>query len=317
MELRQLRYFAEVAETGSYSGAAAKLHVAQPALWQQVKSLEVELRVPLFERTGRSVRLTRHGQVLLGRVAQVLDQADLLLRLARDLSQGRSGLVVVACTPPHISRLLGAVVGRYRARHPDVVVEFREHPPIAGLPLDEVIAGSADVALGVRTPDCDGFPVYRVNVVAAVPPDHPLAGLREVSLDQLDGEPLLVSSRPSLSRGLLDAAWAAPARTPRIVFESPSPVTLVSLGSHGVGIPLLADDALAMVREQPAPVVVDQGRPIGAEVWLHWRTGLTITPALDAFIGEVRAFADAALLAGPEDAVRRGQRAARDRTRQA
>src|SRR5690242_19312935 len=72
MELRQLEYFVEVARKGTYLAASASLSVAQPALWRQVKELERELGVPLFERVGRRVRLTRNGEALADQAATVL-----------------------------------------------------------------------------------------------------------------------------------------------------------------------------------------------------------------------------------------------------
>ena len=92
MELRQLRYFRAVAETGTFMAAAERSRVAQPALWKQVRDLERELGVGLFERVGRRVRLTSSGTLLLERVAQALESADRVKSLAADLRLGRTGL---------------------------------------------------------------------------------------------------------------------------------------------------------------------------------------------------------------------------------
>src|SRR6266516_3838932 len=104
MELRQLRYFRAVAETGTFTAAAEQSRVAQPALWKQVRELERELGVALFEKAGRRVRLTGSGALLLERVAHALESADREKSLAADLRLGRTGQVVISCSPPHINR---------------------------------------------------------------------------------------------------------------------------------------------------------------------------------------------------------------------
>ena len=290
MELRQLRYFAAVGRVGTFTAAAAELRVAQPALWQQVKALERELGLPLFERWGRRVRLTRDGEEILHRVGPILESVERLRQSATDLAAGRRGRIVVACSQPHVSMFLARLIGRFHATSPDVRVELREHPPLAGLPLDDLGTGAADVGLGTEDPESlEGFAVYAANLVAAVPAGHPWAGQAEVTLQQLGAEVLLVAPYQSLSRGLLERALEAEGIKPRIGHESPSPATLVALGEQGLGVPVLADDAFATVRHGSAPLVVGRGGPIGAEVWLQWRRGAAMSSALTAFIEEATA----------------------------
>lgn len=314
MELRQLRYFATVARMGTYAAAAERLHIAQPALWQQVRSLEKELGTPLFERVGRRVRLSRHGSALLERVEQVLGGADLVLRLSRSVAAGRSGLVVVACAPPHVPRFLAAVVARFRRDHPDVGVELREHPPISGWPLDELLPGTADLAVAAPVKGYLGFPVYTARVSVPVPRGHRWYGRAQVAVEELDGEPLLAASHPNLSRTLLDQACALAGFEPTIALESPSPSTLLALGRAGVGVPVFADDAAAMVGDPAAPVLSGRDGPLTAPVWLQWRPEVAMTPALEAFIGTARSLANATSPRAPRAAATRRAQPARDRS---
>jgi len=293
---------------GTYAAAAAHLHIAQPALWQQVRGLEKELGTPLFERVGRRVRLSRHGTALLERVEQVLGGADIVLRLSRSVAAGRSGLVVVACAPPHVPRFLAAVVGRFRRDHPDVGVELREHPPISGWPLDELIPGTADLAVATPAKGYVGFPIYTAHVSVPVPRGHPWYGRGAVAVDELSGEQLLVASRPNLSRTLLDQACGAAGFEPTIALESPSPSTLLALGHAGAGVPVFADDAAAMVGDPAAPVLSGRDGPLSAPVWLQWRPEVAMTPALEAFIATARSLANATSLKAPRaDATRRAR----------
>src|SRR5258708_6459733 len=102
MELRQLTSFVETARSGTYAAAAKRMHLAQPAVWKHVRTLETELGVALFERVGRGVRLTGAGTVLLDRAEQILDGAGRIQDLARDLRAGRAGSVTIGCLAPHV-----------------------------------------------------------------------------------------------------------------------------------------------------------------------------------------------------------------------
>src|SRR5215212_5017338 len=127
MELRQLGYFVEVGRRGSYLAAAAAQSVAQPALWRQVKELERELGVPLFERVGRGVRLTRDGTTLLEQAETALAAAGRVRHSAEELRAGRAGVVAIACAAPHLREFLAGVIAALREDHPGVLVEVREY----------------------------------------------------------------------------------------------------------------------------------------------------------------------------------------------
>ena len=98
MELRHLRYFAEVAETRHFGRAAERLHMAQPALSQSIRQLEAELGTPLFARTTRQVRLTPAGEFFQVEVARILEAVEASVRGVRRIAEGRQGLVRIAFT---------------------------------------------------------------------------------------------------------------------------------------------------------------------------------------------------------------------------
>src|SRR6266851_3906813 len=136
VELRQLEYFAAVANHGTYTAAADRLHVAQPALWKQVHELEREVGLPLFERVGRRVQITTAGRQLLDRANQLLTSASRFRGLADELRLGRTGRVRVGCFAPHIAAFLAPVLAAFRLRHPDIAVELREQGPTGVLARD-------------------------------------------------------------------------------------------------------------------------------------------------------------------------------------
>jgi LysR family hydrogen peroxide-inducible transcriptional activator len=192
MELVQLRTFLKIAEHGSFSRAAEEIGVSQPALSQQVARLEAELGRPVFDRSGRSVRLTEAGRLLRRRAEQLLALADDTRRELVD--DGRAGRVVVAAIPTIAPFLLPPVLRSYRRDHPGATVQVDEEVTEALLrrcqrgELDVgVLALPADAPPGLAVE-----PLFEEELVLALPAGHPLAGHDAVPLDAVRGEPFVL-----------------------------------------------------------------------------------------------------------------------------
>ena len=290
MELRQLRYFAAVAQEGTYAAAASRLSIAQPALWRQVQDLEAELGVPLFERVGRRVRLTTDGATLLAQTGAALGAVDRLELSAADLRSARAGTLAIACASPHLRRFLAGVIGAFRRSHPGVGFAIREYgggsTPGRSIP-DDRLGGIVALATGPAPrddPRFDGFAVYRVHLVAAVGDDHPWRDVPTVEVSRLRGEPLVASQAGAYSRGALESACRRAGFEPSIAFDSASPLSVLALGEAGLGIAITIDDAVDQPADRPWPRLVERGRPIADTVGLHWRAGATLSPTARAFV---------------------------------
>jgi len=126
MDLRHLRAFAAIVDTGGFARAAAQLDLSQPALSRQILALEAELGVPLFDRIGRRALLTSEGEDLLRRSRRLLTDADSLGERARALKRGQTGLLRVGATPQVMETLLAGFLRGYQRRHPAVEVHLVE-----------------------------------------------------------------------------------------------------------------------------------------------------------------------------------------------
>ena len=155
MDLKQIEYFVQVAELGSFTRAASVLRVAQPALSRQVRSLEVELRQPLFDRNGRGVTLTAAGARLLAHGRGILQQVE---RARQDLEDQRgvaTGLLSIGL-PPSVSRTLTApLVDAFRQRFPRATLSVIEG--LSTYTLEWLVQGRIDCAV-----------VYNATPAAAV-----------------------------------------------------------------------------------------------------------------------------------------------------
>src|SRR5215472_7258093 len=126
MNFKHLRAFVTIADAGGFARAANRLNISQPALSRQIRAMEIDLSVRLFDRIGRRVQLTSEGEDLLRRSRRLLAEADSLGERARMLKGGESGILRVGATPQVIENLLAHFLMRYRRRHPGVEIHIVE-----------------------------------------------------------------------------------------------------------------------------------------------------------------------------------------------
>jgi DNA-binding transcriptional LysR family regulator len=240
MELRQLRYFVAVAEELHFRRAAARLHMSQPPLSQQIAALERELGCRLLARTRRRVELTPAGEAFLRHARAVLAELDVAGATARAIDAGQAGMLRVNFVGSALLSIVPASVQRFRRARPGVEVEVRERSTTEQLrALD---SGLADVAL-VRPP-IEPHPELRTEVVlrertiAAVPEGHALAALRRVPLRRLAAEPLVLFPRLQAPgfHDLLIGRMAATGVAPHVVQYAPEMLTIIGLVAAGIGV---------------------------------------------------------------------------------
>lgn len=199
MEVRHLRYFVAVAEELNFGRAAARLRVAQPGLSQQIKSLEAELGLRLFDRTKRSVNLTHAGSLLLAEAYAVLGRFDQCLDAMRQIRAGAERAVVRVGMFSEFSRSHGpALVAELRRRHPELLLAMEAGPSSAQVRAVE--AGELELAVVRSVPS--GASVQRRLLDAeplgvCLPAGHRLARSRAVRPGRLGGEPLIWMPRSS------------------------------------------------------------------------------------------------------------------------
>ncbi|MEW9681747.1 LysR family transcriptional regulator [Pseudomonas sp. TE50-2] len=201
--IRQLRYFVEIAEAGSFSAAAERLYIAQSALSRQIKELELHLGTVLFERTARQPRLTVAGLAFLERARHLLADLDKAERLAREIGQGLRGSLRLnhSSTVP-LTGLLLQRLGGYLEDNPGVSLEIAQQSSEAQ--LEDIAEGRLEIGL-LRLPvlrQHEGVELHALfdePLLLAVAAGHPLATASSVRLDQLREERFI--SIPHRQRG--------------------------------------------------------------------------------------------------------------------
>lgn len=242
MELRHLRYFVAVAEELHFGRAAARLHISQPPLSQQIKALEGEVGVELFHRTRRTVSLTDAGKAFLPAARATLDQAQRAETLARDVAAGRQGRLAVAFVTSASYSILPDAIRGFRSAFPGVDLTLREMIPsdqIQALTRQEVDVGLLRPPLKER--GIIARTVLEEPLVAALPVDHVLAKRPSVLLEQLRSEDWVLFPRRH-GPGLFDtiaAACRAAGFSPQVRHEPNDMQSVLAHVAAGLGVSLL------------------------------------------------------------------------------
>jgi LysR family cyn operon transcriptional activator len=288
MEVRHLRYFVAVVDSAGVSAAARRLRITQPALSRQIRDLETQLGIRLFDRIGRRLRLTTGGQDLLRRCRSVLADVASIEEHARAIQQGTTGLLTVGATPQTLESVVAGFLVQFRRRHPTVDVQLVEDGGLAL--IRRVERGDVHVALSVAHGDQLAsrllFPARLLAVAGTTRLPHSGRG---IEIRALAGQPLLLLGRDFGSRQWFDAAARLAHVTMRVALESGTAQTLVALAAadHGVAIVpstlRFTDPGLRAV-----PILLN-GQAVGGWLAANWDPRRTLPPYGRAFVDELAA----------------------------
>jgi DNA-binding transcriptional LysR family regulator len=286
MELRHVRYFVAVADAGGFSKAAARLRITQPALWRQIRDLEAELGLRLFERVGRRIQLTGDGDDLLVRARDLLTHVESLSERARALKGGHGGTLRVGATPMTIESFLAGFSARWSRRHPGIEVQLTEDS--GSRLLDRLERGELRFAVTVwGDRRFRSRPLFPAGIVAVIPATHQLRARRTVEVTDLVDHALLLLRGDFISRRWFDLACAAAHVQPRVVLESGAPHTLTALARAGRGIAVVPTNVrIARTRVRVAPVL-SGGKPLGGWMGINWDPRRFLPPYAESFIEEL------------------------------
>ena len=289
MELRQLAYLVAVADEGSFTRAAARLHVAQPGVSAQVRHLEREFGQPLLDRTGRTVRPTDAGAAVLPYARAALEAVEGARRAVADTAGLVRGHVSVGVAGSLSAVDLPGLLAGFHRAHPGVEVTLTEGR--RDRLVEAVRDGRLDLAFGGHPGDTGPGVAMRVvaNVplVAAVGPDDPLAGRESVTLRALARRSLIALPPGSGLRAALDDACAAAGVRPRVAFEAGDPLMLARLAAQGLGVAVLPGSAAAAGPAELRTVAITRPRLRGRVV-LMWRSRGPVGAAARALLAYAR-----------------------------
>ncbi|NGM81432.1 LysR family transcriptional regulator [Paenibacillus sp. 7124] len=290
MELRQLLYVLQIANERNFSRAAEKLHIAQPSLSQQLSKLEKELGVMLFQRNTSAVELTHAGTKFVEQAQIIIDAVELLRQEMTDISELRTGRVVVGSMPITGAHLLPHVLPVFKRKYPEIEITLLED---SSMNLEKLTAsGQTDLSLLSLPLEISAL-AYEIlgeeRIDLAVPPEHPLAKRastgRRTSLEELKQESFIVLKEGQGFRKMTVDLCRQAGFEPSVVFESNNMETVQSLVAAGMGVTLVPRFISRAPRSEFVPVYLPLADPVPSRTLVvAYRKGRYLSKAAEAFI---------------------------------
>jgi DNA-binding transcriptional LysR family regulator len=283
---RQLEYFRAVARELHFTRAAESLHIAQPALSQQIRKLERQLGLTLFERTRHRVALTPAGEALLEHAERVLSDLVAVEEEMLGWAVGVRGRIRLGIARGLIAQM-ARVLADYCAAHPAVEVDLAEQN--SDEMAEGVRSGRLDAATLATDPGPRGLsrlPLGAEPLVLITGAGTPLGGRDRIGVRELDGHDLVLYARGSAVARIVETALAEAGAAPRIRFESREYGTARVLASAGLAAAIMPR-SVAVAPGPPVEVVRLEPEPVWRPV-LVWSSARRPTPALAAFLDRLR-----------------------------
>jgi DNA-binding transcriptional LysR family regulator len=286
MELYQLRAFAVVADAGQLTRAAERLHLSQPALSAQIKALEDELEVRLFERTPSGMQPTRAGRSLLAHAQKVLAAAEAMRREARAVRGEVAGrLRIGTLSDPQFIRL-GDVLGRTVERYP--LLELELHHEVTGVAFEAVRDGTLDASFyygDLRSPQVTGLALRELTYRIAAPAGWK-ARIEGAGWNELAALPWIVTPHISTHHRLMQAVFDEHRVAPSERVEADNEAVISNLVASGLGVSLMRED-LARAREAAGEVCIWPKARLRTTLWFIYRAERASDPLIAALRGVV------------------------------
>jgi DNA-binding transcriptional LysR family regulator len=284
VELRAVRYFVTIAETGSVTAAAAAMHLTQPSVSRQVRQLERRLGIDLFARDDGRLRLSAAGRQFLPVARRLLAQVQAAEDTARQIAAGRLERLTVAAPGTTLTDVIAPFLATLSAADPMPAVW--EEVPVS---VYAALARGADLAIGT-TPwpaHLAGLPLADLPVWAYVPPGHPWAARHTVDLADLVRHPLLMQTRDFHPRRALDQAATAARLAYGTVHEFGDAEVAQAVAASGRGIAVVSDDT----RFGLHPLGIDGPHgPIHISLYAAWEPAHHGAPTIHAWATRLAAF---------------------------
>lgn len=282
MDIRQLRYFVEIARSGNFTRTAERLRIAQPAVSVAIKKLEDELELTLFNRQDKRVTLTAEGEIFLNHARRILAGVTAAKLEMADLSGLNKGEVRIGIPPMLSAYFFPAILCDFKARYPNLALSVYGE---GAWRIQQMISqGELDMGViaGRSVPDSlEARHFLREEVVVCVPAGHPFAHKPSVTFGEFVREPLVFYKEGYYLRELLFEVFRGSGMEPRIVFETNLFSLVKSLVRGGLGIStflrmvVTGDEDLAAVPFDP---------PLYLDLMIAWKRGAYLSRANRAFV---------------------------------
>jgi DNA-binding transcriptional LysR family regulator len=275
-DLRHIRAFLALARAGSFTRAAAELHMSQPTLTVQIQQLENAVGIRLFDRSKRHVALTQAGRDLRVPLERILIDVEAIAASTDELLAHRRGLVTVAALPSVAAGLLPRAIRELSQSYPGITV--RVFDGVASAVAAMVKAGQVDFGISSQTygdRELTSHVLIMDRLCAVVSTDHPLAKKRSMTLHELARHPLILMVKDSSSRQIVDLAFNREGLVSNVAYETTYGTTVAGLAQAGLGVGILPESMVGPVRLHQLRI---RGEALTRRISIILRAGRSLSP---------------------------------------
>jgi LysR family transcriptional regulator, cys regulon transcriptional activator len=288
VKLHQLRYLAAIAQSGlNITAAAQKLHTSQPGVSKQIKLLEDELGFQIFTREGRALtRITPAGQQVIDRAVRILQEAQSIKNLSKELAKEDRGSLAIGTTHTQARYVLPAVISEFRKRFPQVKLHLQQgtSEQIAEMVAQDRIEFAIATGSESRFADLTLLPCYRWHRAVVVPKTHPLASQGRLTLRALAAHPIITYSFSFSGPSSLHEAFARAEVVPDIAITARDSDVIKTYVRLGLGVGIVANMAID-AKEDADLVAINIEHLFAAHTtWIGFRRGLLLRRYMYEFI---------------------------------
>lgn len=245
MDVKQLRYFIAITEEGSISKAAKRLHMAQPPLSQQLKALEAELGIELFERNTRKLEITSAGQAMYHKAKQILKLMDITIKEVKDINNGLAGKLSIGTVSAAGATFLPQLISNFHSKFPNISFEIIDEDTSSIIEL--LSKGLIDIGI-IRTPyNTEGFELINLPeepMIVASKIDYWDKSNKAISLKELKQLPLVLHRRYEKTIGELCSKKGF---SPNIICKSNDVRTILLWANAGIGVAIIPKNCLDLI----------------------------------------------------------------------
>lgn len=285
MNLQQIKYFLELADELHFWKTSEKIFITQSALSRQIKSLENELGIQLFERDKRNVKLTTAGEFLKNELAKILTDFESITRHAKQIAAGETGTIRIGHPASITFSLLPDLLSQFAQKYPNVIAQMVE---VDAIDVDSfLLTHRIDLAFNREPCKAKGLeskPLFTENFALVVPSNHPINQMSEINLSDLKDEWFVLPSLVGKSEhaAQLRAIFAEAGFSPKVRFESDFGATILGLVAKGLGISIEPFSYSYYLTEEVKFIKI----PANSSLYVTWRCD-DANPVLQNFLNVI------------------------------
>jgi DNA-binding transcriptional LysR family regulator len=288
--LRQFQAFVAVARLGSFTRAAKRLNLSQPALTVQIRQLEEAMGVRLFDRSTRVVMLTPIGRELAPTLERVLHEIDAVMVNTKELASHVKGTVTIGALPSISSKLIPSTIVEFQKQYPGIIVRLRDVLAYRNVRLvkeEEVDFGIG--TLRMPDPDIQFTPLLTDHLGVIFPAGHPVERRRTITLKYLTAFPLILMDRETSVRDLVDHAFESIGEVAVPAFEAVYPSTALALVKAGLGLTIQPSSSMEQASSRGLKFRTIRHPGLTRQIGVIQNVRRSLSPSAEAFIQMMKA----------------------------